>query len=232
MKTRDFVDLIKYHYTNNNPAFDRKMDEIIFPLEKINKELFQELKKFKLMNSNISKNSLAKEENEQEFFIPESIENEIKIIFNSFKRSLTDDLAIKRILFYGSPGTGKTSLARKISKSSGRSTHELSFSSVVSYKLGETIKNLERFFSNVNSGEIIIIDEIDELITNRVKSDMDEMKRVITSFNKMIDENQDIFIIATTNMEKIIDSSTERRFDLMVNFNTYDKSTLIDITQY
>lgn len=58
------------------------------------------------------------------------------------------------------------------------------------------------------------------------------MGRVTTSILKALDSlNENIILIATTNLFKHFDKALSRRFDLVLNFNRYQRQDLIDISE-
>ena len=76
----------------------------------------------------------------------------------------------------------------------------------------------------------IIIDELDSFTINRYQSDNESIKRILLTFNSIIDdffqkeEFNKMIIVATTNMEDSLDTSILRRYFFHENFNiTLDK---------
>jgi len=162
------------------------------------------------------------------------------------KKLLEDDnefkIAKKRLsitptfLFYGLPGTGKTTLAnliyRNIKTDYNIDIEDLRMDQLISSNFGESSKNLIKFFDDIrenqsknNSKTFIIIDEMDSFTLNRFQNDNESMKRILLSFNTIIDqldqkgEFENIIIIATTNMIESIDTSVLRRFFFQYDFN-------------
>lgn len=132
-------------------------------------------------------------------------------------------------LFYGLPGTGKTTLAnliyRNIKTDYNIDIEALRMDQLISSNFGESSKNLIKFFDDIrenqsknNSKTFIIIDEMDSFTLTRFQNDNESMKRILLSFNTIIDqleqkgEFENIIIIATTNMIESIDTSVLRRF--------------------
>lgn len=141
-------------------------------------------------------------------------------------------------LFYGLPGTGKTTLANLIYKSIkpeyNINIEILRMDQLISSNFGESSKNLIKFFDDIrkeqidnNSKTFIVIDEIDSFTLNRFQNDNESMKRILLSFNIIIDQMEqkgdfeNTIIIATTNMKESIDTSVLRRFFFQYDFNVF-----------
>jgi len=97
---------------------------------------------------------------------------------------------------------------------------------------GESSKNLIKFFDDIrenqsrnNSKTFVVIDEINSFTLNRFQNDNESMKRILLSFNTVIDQMEqkgnfdNIIIVATTNMRESIDTSVLRRFFFQYNFD-------------
>lgn len=143
---------------------------------------------------------------------------------------------IPTFLFWGLPGTGKTSLAylvyKELKKYYNIDIKILRMDELISSNFGESSHHLINFFEDIkveqiknNSKMFIIIDEIDSFAINRIQSDNDSTKRILITFNTIIDQmvQKDAFentiIIATTNMRESIDTALLRRFFFQVNFD-------------
>lgn len=139
-------------------------------------------------------------------------------------------------LFYGYPATGKSSVANilyeNLKKDNNIDIYRLNIDELLSSNFGESSHNLRNYFSKIkkdiednNSHAFIIMDEVDSFTLNRSQVDNESIKRVLLTFNTIIDElikSNDIFkyiIVATTNLEKNIDTSIHRRFYFKENFN-------------
>lgn len=109
------------------------------------------------------------------------------------------------------------------------------FEQLIDSRLGETAKNVSILFDEINHlafGKIIILmDEIDALVLDRINvNDLREMGRVTSAFIKELDRlNENVVIIATTNLFSNFDKAIVRRFDATVSFDRYSKEDLIEI---
>jgi len=80
---------------------------------------------------------------------------------------------------------------------------------------------------------LILFDEIDAIALDRVNSnDLREMGRVTSTILKELDKlNEEVVLIATTNLYEKFDKALIRRFDSVINFNRYERDDLIEIAE-
>ena len=134
-------------------------------------------------------------------------------------------------LFYGNPGTGKSSVAKEIYKKLKDNEDKsidfeiLNIGKLLSSSFGESSQNLHKYFENLkeemkrnNSQCFILLDEVDSFSRSRYLDSGEAITRVMLSFNEIIDDlidSEDIYdfvIIATTNTKDALDTSVLRRF--------------------
>ena len=131
-----------------------------------------------------------------------------------------------RVLFYGSPGTGKTLAATLLGKKTNRRVFRVDFSLVVSKYIGETEKNLGRLFDEAeNKDWILFFDEADALFGKRsqTKDTHDRYaNQEVAYLLQRIEEFSGLIILAT-NMQGNIDQGFSRRFQSMIHFAKPDK---------
>ncbi|MRY42824.1 AAA family ATPase, partial [Parabacteroides distasonis] len=103
-------------------------------------------------------------------------------------------------------------------------------------KLGQTSKNIASLFEEIRNFShpeklIILFDEIDAIAIDRINSnDLREMGRATSSVLKGMDSlNENIVLIATTNLFDAFDKALTRRFDSVIDFNRYKREDLIEI---
>ena len=163
-----------------------------------------------------------------------SIEDDILGVTNSVGHSS----GVNKFLFEGDPGTGKTETVKLISRALGTELYAVDFDSAIDSKLGQTSKNIATIFKEIHSlpnpeKVVILFDEIDAIALDRVNSnDLREMGRVTSSVLKGLDNlNDNVVLIATTNLYGQFDKALIRRFDLVINFNRYSRAELVEVTE-
>lgn len=160
------------------------------------------------------------------FIFPKDIISEKEIIKTGYQKNI-----IKNIMLEGRPGTGKTSFVKQISKEIKIPFYEISLSNILDYKYGESIKKLEELMNNFSSEKcIIFFDEADALFKKRgSNNDVFESDRILTTMLKILEKENKAIIFFATNLYKDIDSAIKRRMDLVVNFDIYEYSSLVEI---
>lgn len=121
-----------------------------------------------------------------------------------------------RLLLYGPPGCGKTSIASALACDLGRVLVTVRVESVISSYLGETAANLNRVMEFASSAPyVVLFDEFDSLGKDRDDpADHGELRRVVNSVLQMIDRySGPSILVAATNHQQVLDNALWRRFD-------------------
>lgn len=244
MKKKQVINLIKYFSEKNEIGFRTEAYEIAKSFDKngdyqlaeyimallsdantfvpqINEENFESLRKVSLLSP-------------EALPLPNSISKNIIGIVNAVRRNI----GVNKFLFEGAPGTGKTETTKQISRLLDRELYIVDFESIVDSKLGQTSKNIASLFKEINSFSkpdkvVVLFDEIDAIALNRLDSnDLREMGRATSSILKGLDSlNDEIILIATTNLFDVFDKALIRRFDAVINFNNYSQEDLLEISE-
>lgn len=127
-----------------------------------------------------------------------------------------------KLLFWGSPGCGKTFAAHYIAYELGLPVGTVQISALISSFLGDTASNLQRVFKLANDTPmVLLLDEIDAIGKNRDDpNDVGELKRVVNSLLQSMDNfasNQSL-LIAASNHQYLLDPAVWRRFDDIIPF--------------
>ncbi|MFF0433572.1 AAA family ATPase [Streptomyces sp. NPDC004327] len=124
-------------------------------------------------------------------------------------------------LFAGESGTGKTLGAEVVAGELGLDLYVVDLSSVVDKYVGETEKNLERIFVEVDRTDcVLLFDEADAVFGKRseVKSSHDRYANLESAYLLQRLEAFDGIAVLTTNLRANIDEAFTRRLDLVVEF--------------
>jgi len=128
---------------------------------------------------------------------------------------------LRKILFCGPPGCGKTMAAEALAKELYLPLVLVRFDAVISSYLGETAANLRRVFDFAASRPMVLLfDEFDAIGKKRDDTEEHgELKRVVNAFLQMLDSSRgDALTIAATNHERMLDPALWRRFDEVIVF--------------
>lgn len=244
MRKKNILNLIKYHAEKNEAGFKNEAYDIARYFDSTgDSELAQYI-----MALLSGANTFVPQDNEynlpffmkanldssKSFPLPTLIKNDIVGIINSIGHKI----GVNKFLFEGDPGTGKTETAKQIARILERDLYVIDFDSVIDSKLGQTSKNIASVFTELQrlphpEKVIILFDEIDAIALDRINSnDLREMGRVTSSVLKGLDGlNDEVVLIATTNLFGQFDKALLRRFDSIINFNRYNKEELIEVAE-
>lgn len=135
--------------------------------------------------------------------------------------------AANRLLLCGPPGCGKTMTANAIAHELGLPMAYVRLDGLVSSYLGQTSVNLRKVFSSMGSNPIVLfLDEFDAIAKKRDDgNEMGELKRVVTALLQNFDNMPDnVFLIAATNHEHLLDPAIWRRFNYVINLGYPDEA--------
>ena len=145
----------------------------------------------------------------------------------------------KGILLYGSPGTGKTLLAKAVAASTNSTFIEIVGSELVQKFIGEGAKLVKDIFNlaREKAPSIVFIDEIDAIAASRVDVGTGGEREVQRTFMQLLSEidgfkNLDnVKIIGATNREDILDPAILRpgRLDRLIEIPIPNSETRKEI---
>ncbi len=133
-----------------------------------------------------------------------------------------------RIIFYGTPGTGKTMTSVSLAKSLKRPILSFDCSKILSMYVGESEKNVRKIFDDfkilskkAKVDPILLLNEADQFLGSRTEgagSSADKMHNQMQNiFLEQIEKFEGI-LIATTNLLDNIDKAFSRRFNYKIEF--------------
>lgn len=243
MKKVSIINLIKYYTEGNDAGFRSESYQIAKDFDETGDTQLSEYIIALLSNANTFVPQIN--DNESAFFnkvdhskeplpLPEVIQEDLIGVANA----IGHNVGVNKFLFQGMPGTGKTESVKQLARILERDLFSVDFSVVIDSKLGQTQRNINALFKELNSFAhpekiIILFDEIDALALDRTNSnDLREMGRATSAILKGFDAlDERIVLIATTNLYKHFDKALIRRFDKVIDFNRYTKQDLIEIAE-
>lgn len=166
------------------------------------------------------------------FLTEELVQTIDRYILEYHRRDLLRSYNIEprnRLLFTGSPGNGKTSLAEAIARELMLPMFVIRYDGIIGSYLGETASKLKKVFEYVSTQNcILFFDEFDAIAKERGDlHETGEIKRVVNSLLMQVDSLPEyVIVIAATNHPELLDRAVWRRFQIRVTLNRPDKSII------
>ena len=136
-----------------------------------------------------------------------------------------------RLLFIGSPGNGKTSLAEALAESLMVPLLRVRYDGIVGAYLGETAVRLRRLLDAARTRKcVLFFDEFETLAKERGDThETGEIKRVVSSLLLQIDDlPSHVIVVGATNHPELLDRAVWRRFQVRVELPMPTRSRLAD----
>ena len=243
MKKKSVISLIRYYSEKNDAGFCNEAYEIARDFDRSGDSQLAEYIMSLMSNANTFLPQMTDHESaffekveakEDMLLLPDAITQNLLGIVNAIERNI----GINKFLFQGPPGTGKTEAVKQLARILGREIYMVDFSAIIDSKLGQTQKNLATLFKEIGSfvqpGKVVVLfDEIDALALDRTNpNDLREMGRATSAMLKGFDRlNENIVLIATTNLYPYFDKALSRRFDSVIDFSQYTQEDLLGIAE-
>jgi len=144
--------------------------------------------------------------------------------------------APKGVLLHGSPGTGKTLLAKAVANETNSHFILINGPEIMSKYYGQSEENLRKKFEEAqkNAPSIIFIDEIDAIASKREETRGEVERRVVAQMLALMDGLQSrgkVVVIAATNVPNILDPALRRpgRFDREIEIGVPGKEGRLNV---
>ena len=182
--------------------------------------------------------TIDRDELRHQMVLPQTTEDKINRIEKEY--AAKERLALhglkyrQKVLFYGSPGCGKSMGAERIAWNLGLPFLKVRFDVIISSFLGETASNLTKLFDGLRDYPcVLLLDEFDIVGQSRGnRQDVGEMHRIVNMLLTLLEEyNSSGVLIATTNLEGTLDEALFRRFDDIIEMPKPSKEEILRLTK-
>lgn len=133
--------------------------------------------------------------------------------------------APRAVLFYGSPGTGKTLMARALAHEANAEILTAKASDLIGTHVGDGGRRISALFEQARkmAPAIVFIDELDAIgLARAFQSIRGDVSEVVTALLAELDrtgESSGVVIIGATNAPSLIDAAIRSRFDSIFEFS-------------
>ncbi|WP_347329848.1 AAA family ATPase [Marinimicrobium locisalis] len=135
----------------------------------------------------------------------------------------------RKLLFTGSPGTGKTLSAAVLASELKLPLYTIVLDNLITRFMGETAAKLRLIFDHIKQTRAVyLFDEFDAIGTQRgATNDVGEIRRVLNSFLLFVEQDtSESVILAATNHPELLDKALYRRFDDIIQFEKPDQAQI------
>ncbi len=245
MKKGDIIDLIRYHAEENDIGFRNVAYRLADDFYKNGDATLSEYIMALLSDYNVLTPQDYAEEYKSEYLEKLSGREDMLFLPNVIMQDLygivhavAHNVGVHKFLFQGAPGTGKTEAVKQLGRILNREIYMVNFTKIVDSRLGQTQKNLAAVFREIDKFPtpdrlLIMFDEIDAIALDRTShNDLREMGRTTSELLKLLERmNENVVLVATTNLFSYFDKALIRRFDSVIDFNRYSEEDLLSVAE-
>lgn len=137
--------------------------------------------------------------------------------------------ARRKLLFTGSPGTGKTMSATVLATELKLPLYTVVLDNLITRFMGETAAKLRLIFDHIKQTRAVyLFDEFDAIGAQRgLQNDVGEIRRILNSFLLFVEQDaSESIILAATNHPELLDNALFRRFDDIIQFEKPGKKQI------
>ncbi len=227
--------------TKGQYLFDRYvMPDFAFQVTEVNpaESIVTKDTMIRLDSSISSNNTPIRESNLDDVVGHGTVKKKCRVILNYLEAPARyGEWAPRALLFHGSPGTGKTMLAKAMASEANARIFLVKASDLIGVHVGDGGRRISALFEDARntSPSIVFIDELDAIGLARsfqsIRGDVSEVVTALLGELDKTDEGSGVVVIGATNAFMLIDPALRSRFDTVFEFKLPDTTERLRILE-